>query len=104
MENRRDQLDKFLHVFYYKITELTNEISPRQYQINSLMEQFNKVQLFRKLTNENFGLVFFKMENECDLFNENNEKSLIEISHFKSRLTAMDEDLKKQFFDVQFVV
>jgi len=45
MENRRDQLQKFAYVFNYKIRELTNQIDPRQHQINALIEQFNNVRL-----------------------------------------------------------
>jgi hypothetical protein len=45
MENRRDQLEKFAYVFNYKIKELTNQIGPRQHQINALIEQFNNVRL-----------------------------------------------------------
>ena len=43
MENRRDELEKFAYVFNYKIRELTNEIAPRQYEIQALIEQFNNV-------------------------------------------------------------
>jgi hypothetical protein len=45
MENRRDELEKFAYVFNYKIRELTNQIGPRQHQINALIEQFNNVRL-----------------------------------------------------------
>ena len=43
MEIRRNQLEKFLYVFNYKIHQLNSDISPREYQINSLLQQFSKV-------------------------------------------------------------
>ena len=44
----------------------------------------------------------FQMENESNIFNENNEKYFIEISHWKCRLTAINEDLNEQFFQVLY--
>jgi hypothetical protein len=43
MENRRDELEKFAYVFNYKIRELTNKIGPREYEVQSLIQQFNNV-------------------------------------------------------------
>jgi hypothetical protein len=43
MENRRDELEKFVYVFNYKIRELTNQINPRQYEVQGLIQQFHNV-------------------------------------------------------------
>jgi hypothetical protein len=46
MENRRDELEKFVYVFNYKIKELTNQLSPRQNEIKALIQLFNNVFFF----------------------------------------------------------
>ena len=43
MENRQDELEKFTYVFNYKIRELTNQLGPRQYEIQGLIEEFQNV-------------------------------------------------------------
>ena len=48
MENRRDELEKFAYVFNYKIRELTNKIGPREYEVQSLIQQFNNVDFLIK--------------------------------------------------------
>ena len=43
MENRRDELLKFSYVFNYKIKQLNSQLSPRQFEINGLINLFNNV-------------------------------------------------------------
>jgi hypothetical protein len=43
MENRRDELQKFAYVFNYKIRQLTNQITPKQHEVNALIDLFNNV-------------------------------------------------------------
>ena len=56
MENRRDELEKFAYVFNYKILELTNQISPRQYEVQALIDQFTQVDSRLILVDFHFSL------------------------------------------------
>lgn len=45
MSTRRNQLERFIHVFHFKIRQLTSQMDPRQNECRSLMDLFNNVGL-----------------------------------------------------------
>lgn len=46
IEIRREDLEKFLFVFNYKIRELTTQVNPRQQEFHFVQQQSKQVRLF----------------------------------------------------------